>query len=95
MISVHGLAKAYGKAEVFSNLNFTITRGEKVALVGVNGAGKSTLSRLLSSVEAPIAGEVRYGLNVKLAFFSQESAENLNYNRNSLGRHQQRHDTVQ
>jgi len=84
VISVRGLCKAYGKAEVFSNLNFTITRGEKVALVGMNGAGKSTLSRLLSSIEAPNAGEVRYGMNVKLSFFSQESAENLNYDRNIL-----------
>jgi ATP-binding cassette subfamily F protein 3 len=79
VISVRGLSKSYGDAKVFSNVNFTVTRGEKIALVGMNGAGKSTLSRLLSSVEAPSAGDIRYGLNVKLSFFSQESAENLNY----------------
>ena len=58
--------------------------GRKVALVGVNGAGKSTLSRLLSSIEAPTSGEVRYGMNVKFSFFSQESAENLSYDRTIL-----------
>ncbi|SEM24155.1 ATP-binding cassette, subfamily F, member 3 [Syntrophus gentianae] len=84
VISVRGLSKAYGENEVFSDLNFTITRGEKVALVGMNGAGKSTLSRLLSRVEDPSAGEVRFGLHVKLSFFSQESAENLNYDRTVL-----------
>lgn len=84
VISVDELAKTYGGNEVFSALNFTITRGEKVALVGMNGAGKSTLSRLLSRIESPSAGEVRYGLHVKLSFFSQESAENLNYDRTIL-----------
>jgi len=84
VISVRGLAKNYGEMEVFSDLNFTITRGEKVALVGMNGAGKSTLSRLLSRIEAPSAGDVRYGLHVKLSFFSQESAENLSYEQTIL-----------
>jgi len=84
VLIVRGLAKAYGETEVFADVNFTVTRGEKVALVGMNGAGKSTLSRLLSSVETPTAGEVRYGHQVKLSFFSQESAENLSYDRTLL-----------
>jgi len=79
VVTVQDLAKRYGDLEVFSNLNFTVYRGDKLALVGVNGAGKTTLTRLLSKAEEPTAGEVRYGLNVKLAFFSQESAENLDY----------------
>jgi ATP-binding cassette subfamily F protein 3 len=84
VIAVRGLSKSYGEVEVFSNLSFTVTRGEKIALVGMNGAGKSTLSRLLSSIEAPSSGNIHYGLNVKLSFFSQESAENLNYSRTIL-----------
>jgi ATP-binding cassette subfamily F protein 3 len=81
VVSVRRLAKTYGDLTVFHDLNFTLYRGEKAAIVGVNGAGKSTLSRILSGAEAPSAGEVRYGLNVKMAFFSQESAQNLNYRR--------------
>jgi len=84
VIILRGLSKSYGKNNIFSDLSFTITRGEKVALVGINGAGKSTLSRLLSRVEEPDAGEVLYGLHVKLSFFSQENAENLNYDRTIL-----------
>ncbi|MCX5819458.1 MAG: ATP-binding cassette domain-containing protein, partial [Deltaproteobacteria bacterium] len=79
--SIRRLAKVYGDLTVFHDLNFTLYRGEKAAVVGVNGAGKSTLSRILSGAEAPSAGEVSYGLNVKMAFFSQESALNLDYRR--------------
>jgi len=80
VVSVENLAKKYEEIVVFKGLNFTLHRGEKVALVGVNGAGKSTLSRLLSKREKPTAGTVNLGYKVNLAFFSQESSENLNYN---------------
>jgi len=80
VVSVENLAKKYEEIAVFKGLNFTLHRGEKVALVGVNGAGKSTLSRLLSKREKPTAGTVNLGHKVNPAFFSQESSENLNYN---------------
>ena len=80
VVSVENLAKKYEEIPVFSSLNFTLHRGEKIALVGVNGAGKSTLSRLISKKERPTVGKVHLGHKVNLAFFSQESSENLNYN---------------
>lgn len=79
VISGQNLCKRYGELEVFRDVSLAVQRGQKVALVGVNGSGKSTLSRILSGTEAPTEGEVAYGLNVKMAFFSQESAENLEY----------------
>lgn len=81
VVSVQNLSKRYGELEVFSNLSFTVYRGEKVALVGVNGAGKTTLTRLMGKMEEPSSGKLKYGLNVKMAFFSQESAENLDYSK--------------
>ena len=81
VLSVSRLAKSYGDLNVFHDVNFTLYRGDKAAVVGVNGAGKSTLSRILSGAEPPSAGAVTVGLNVKMAFFSQESAQNLNYRR--------------
>lgn len=80
-MSVENLAKEYEEILVFSGLNFTLHRSEKVALVGINGAGKSTLSRLISKREGPTAGKVDLGHKVNLSFFSQESSENLDYNR--------------
>jgi ATP-binding cassette, subfamily F, member 3 len=80
VLSVKNIAKFYGDIPVFHNLNFTLHRGEKAAVVGVNGAGKSTLFRILSGVEKPSSGEIACGVNVKMAFFSQESSMNLHYN---------------
>ena len=73
------LGHSYGSLNVFNNLNFTLFRGDKVAFVGVNGSGKSTLSRLLSLSEQPSRGSVKYGDSVNMAFFSQESSQNLKY----------------
>ena len=81
VVSARGLAKRYGGDTVFSDVDLTIERGERVALVGVNGAGKSTLMRLLNQSEAPTAGRTELGLNVKKAYFSRESAQNLDYGR--------------
>ena len=81
VVSIRQASKNYGDLNVFSNIDLTIHRGEKIALVGVNGAGKSTLARILSGTEEPSSGAVHYGLNVSMAFFSQESAQNLNYQR--------------
>ncbi|MCJ7789105.1 MAG: ATP-binding cassette domain-containing protein, partial [Candidatus Atribacteria bacterium] len=79
VVEVENLSKIYDGNKVFSNLDFTLHRGEKVALVGINGAGKSTLSRLISNREMPSSGVVHIGHKVNLAFFSQESSQNLNY----------------
>jgi ATP-binding cassette subfamily F protein 3 len=73
------LSKSYGNLSVFDDLEFQLTRGEKVALVGVNGAGKSTLSRLIAGRELPDEGFVELGHNVSMGFFSQESSQNLDY----------------
>ncbi|MDR1133258.1 MAG: ATP-binding cassette domain-containing protein [Synergistaceae bacterium] len=79
VVSAAGISKRYADKEVFSDVTFALRRGERAALVGVNGAGKSTLMRLLSGAETPDAGTVKLGHNVKLAYFSQESAMNLDY----------------
>lgn len=78
---LQNVTKSYGEKMVLRDATITVQRGEKIALVGVNGAGKSTLSRLLGRVESPTSGTVRAGHNVKIAFYSQESSKNLDYDR--------------
>lgn len=81
VLTLTDLGMAYGTHRVFERLNATVERGQKIALVGANGAGKSTLSRLISGKERPTSGSCETGYHVLPAFFSQESAENLNYDR--------------
>jgi ATP-binding cassette subfamily F protein 3 len=74
---VKDLAKSYGPKQVFSNANFVIERGDRIALVGVNGAGKSTLIKLLAGFETPTAGELRLGHNVDVDYFAQDQYKAL------------------
>jgi ATP-binding cassette, subfamily F, member 3 len=72
VVEAKNLAKRYDAKQVFSGVNFSVDRGDRVALVGVNGAGKSTLIRLLTGTEAPTTGSVRLGHNVVSEYFAQD-----------------------
>ncbi len=70
------VAKAYGDHLVFSDVNFRIKRGEKVAFVGKNGEGKSTLVKCVMG-EIPFDGHLTVGHNVQLGYFAQNQAQLL------------------
>ncbi len=72
VVEAAGLGKNYGGMPVLSEVNFTIERGDRVALVGVNGAGKSTLIRMLAGLEPVSAGGLRTGHNVSVEHFAQD-----------------------
>ena len=76
-LKVNDVAKAYDGKEVFSHVNFSIERGDKIAFVGKNGEGKSTLSRLITGSEKTTAGDIEKGYQVKLGYFAQNQAEIL------------------
>jgi ATP-binding cassette subfamily F protein 3 len=85
VIEAQNLTKVYPTPDgrektILDNLNFTIERGDRIALVGANGAGKSTLIRLLSEQEAPTSGAVRYGHNALVDFFAQDQYKVLDPN---------------
>ncbi|HVJ09617.1 MAG TPA: ABC-F family ATP-binding cassette domain-containing protein [Acidisarcina sp.] len=72
VVEVSALSKNYDAKQVLHDVNFTIDRGDRIALVGANGAGKSTLIRLLTGVEPPTAGTLKLGHNVLAEYFAQD-----------------------
>ncbi|MBL8325830.1 MAG: ATP-binding cassette domain-containing protein [Rubrivivax sp.] len=56
LVSLHGASVHYGPVTALRDINFTLRRGDRLALVGANGSGKTTLLRLLHGL-APVAGE--------------------------------------
>ena len=75
-IICENVKKAYGEHVVFSNVEFTIKRGDKVAFVGKNGEGKSTLVKCIMN-EIPFDGTLKIGHNVKIGYFAQNQASLL------------------
>ncbi len=68
--------KSYGPHQVFSGVNLTIKRGEKVAFVGKNGEGKSTLVKCIMG-EIPFEGTLKVGHNIQIGYFAQNQAQLL------------------
>ena len=68
--------KTYGEHNVFSQVNLTLKRGEKVAFVGRNGEGKSTLVKCIMD-EIPYGGVLKVGHNVQIGYFAQNQAQLL------------------
>ena len=64
VITLQNVKKSYGDNVVYSELNLTLSRGDRVALVGPNGAGKSTLLKMLAGVLPPDDGDRKIGYNV-------------------------------
>ncbi|MFM7759191.1 MAG: ABC-F family ATP-binding cassette domain-containing protein, partial [Crocinitomicaceae bacterium] len=80
VLSLEGIEKSYGDNLLFSNLNITVGRGEKIALLGPNGVGKSTLLKTITK-KIDFKGEVQYGHNVNVTYFAQDQAEKLDVNK--------------
>lgn len=76
VLEMKDLGKSYGDVLLFNGINLTVGRGEKIALLGPNGVGKSTLlKRIMKTLDGE--GEVNYGHNVKVTYFAQDQADQL------------------
>lgn len=70
----HDIEIGYDK--VLSRLNFRIFRGDRVGVVGGNGLGKSTLLKTIVSKVPLLGGKMKFGINVEIGYFDQQSASN-------------------
>jgi len=78
VISLKNISKSYGDIQVYKDLDFEITCGEKAVLAGENGAGKSTLLKMLAGIVEIDSGERIVGHNVDIGYFSQTRTDVLN-----------------
>lgn len=78
VLELQGVRKGYGEKIVYHSLDFSVERGQRIALVGENGAGKSTLLKMLAGVLPPEKGSRTVGHGVSLHYFAQHQAETLN-----------------
>jgi ATP-binding cassette subfamily F protein 3 len=77
VLQLQNVSKSYGEDRVFSNMNVTIQRGDRVALLGPNGTGKTTLVKLMAGVLDPDRGQRSLGSGVSIAYFAQQQLELL------------------
>ena len=77
VVHLRKVGKAYGPITLLKDYDFTMEKGDRIAIVGVNGSGKSTFTRLISGTEAPDSGEFSFGHHTQVAFFSQTHADIL------------------
>ena len=59
-IICHRLTLGYGRETVVSNLDFSVSAGEYLCIVGENGAGKSTLMKTILGLSSPLSGHVEF-----------------------------------
>ena len=72
VLTVLGLSKAFPPQTLFTDLDFEIKRGERVALIGSNGTGKTTILKILNQVLPADEGEVHLGSRVQIGYYDQE-----------------------
>ena len=69
---------SFGQKHVFSGAEFTVMKGDKIALVGRNGEGKTTMARMLIGQLAPTEGSIRLGANVNIGYYAQNQEDLMN-----------------
>ena len=72
VLTVSHLAKSFGKEALFTDLDFEIKRGDKVALIGGNGTGKTTILKMINHIVSKDAGTIALGSRVHIGYYDQE-----------------------
>lgn len=72
VLSVSHLSKAFDDNTLFTDINFDIKRGERVALIGNNGTGKTTILKIINDILPADSGEIKLGSKVTIGYYDQE-----------------------
>jgi len=71
VVSLDSVCKGYGSNVLLDSVSLSISRNDRIALIGANGCGKTTLLRLILGEEPNDSGEIKVSSNIKIAYMSQ------------------------
>ena len=74
VLKVTEISKSYGTRTLFSDVSFSLRKGEHVALIGMNGTGKTNILKIINGIIPADSGEIKLGTNVEIGYFDQQSA---------------------
>jgi ATP-binding cassette subfamily F protein 3 len=77
IVSLDDIQLAYDQRTVLNQVSLTLSRGDRLAVIGVNGAGKTTLVKMLAGELAPSAGRRSAGREIVVGYFAQHQIETL------------------
>ncbi|MBL8680182.1 MAG: ATP-binding cassette domain-containing protein [Myxococcales bacterium] len=77
VLRVNGISKSFGEKKVIADLNLTMMRGERLAVIGPSGIGKSTLLKCLVGEHTLDAGDIVWGHETSVGYFAQDHHEAL------------------
>lgn len=72
VLTVTDLSKSFPQQHLFSNVDFSIKRGERLAIIGANGTGKTTILKILNGLLTPDSGSIELGSKVQIGYYDQE-----------------------
>lgn len=75
-INLNKVSKSFGFDKILNDINLTVNKGEKIALIGSNGSGKSTLLKIIAGIENISSGEISIRKGVSIGYLSQIPEEN-------------------
>jgi ATP-binding cassette, subfamily F, member 3 len=84
VLSLQNISKSFGEKELYKNVDLSIMKGEKVAVIAPNGLGKTTLLRIVSGELNATHGSAALGHNVEMSYYAQHHSEMLDLNKTVL-----------
>jgi ATP-binding cassette subfamily F protein 3 len=76
-VAFEGVSKGYDGKALYMDLDLTVLRGERIAIIGANGSGKTTLLRLVAGETNPDQGQITMGHGVTMSYYAQHHSEML------------------
>ncbi|MCP4665460.1 MAG: ABC-F family ATP-binding cassette domain-containing protein [Deltaproteobacteria bacterium] len=77
VVSIKGLSKGFGENLLYQDVDLTVLRGERIAVIGPNGCGKTTLLKMVAGEMETDQGRINLGHGVNMAYFAQHHADTL------------------